>query len=47
MNATGAVAAFFVWRVVEHWGFVERWAERWRERLLGRMPESAEDRAAE
>jgi glycopeptide antibiotics resistance protein len=47
MNATGAVAAFFIWRVVEHWGFVERWAERWRERLLDRMPESAEDRAAE
>jgi glycopeptide antibiotics resistance protein len=37
MNATGAVAAFFVWRWLERRGLVDRWLER----IAGAEPEQA------
>ena len=36
MNATGAVAAFFVWRTIERRGWADRWLDRW----LAAPPES-------
>jgi glycopeptide antibiotics resistance protein len=38
MNATGAIAAYFVWRRIERSGLIERWS--------GPNPEPAEDRHA-
>ena len=40
MNATGAVAAFFVWRWMERRGLADRWLER----ITGAEPEQAGNR---
>lgn len=47
MNATGAVAAFFVWREIERRGWADRWLDRLQDVLFGSTARPAPEPAPE